>query len=96
MTTEEMQALRAMMEEVVAPIKEDVNNINKRLDKIEDRTSRIESTIENTLVPAIQLLAEGQQNILEHIEEKVTSKYEELDDRVTALEAAYRELKRAQ
>lgn len=77
-----LQAIRSIVKEEVAPIN--------------DRLSRVESTLENRVLPAIQLLAEGQQNILEHIEEKVTSKYEELDDRVTALEAAYRELKRAQ
>ena len=89
MTTEEMQALRTMMEEVVAPIKEDVKELKDGLHK----TNLI---LENEIRPAIQLLAEGQQNILEHIDEKVTSKYEELDNRVTALETAYKELKRAQ
>ena len=77
-----LKAMQTMIETAIAPILEEVHRTNL--------------TLENEIRPAIQLLAEGQQNILEHIDEKITSKYEELDDRVTALEAAYRELKRAQ
>lgn len=61
--------------------------MDEKLEPIHDRLSRVEATLENQVLPAIQLLAEGQQNILEHIDEKITSRTEELEDRIDALEA---------
>lgn len=69
-----LQAMRQMMEEVVSPIYERLDKMDKRLDKMDKRLDGIESrlekvetlatktqiTLENDIKPKINLLFEGQ------------------------------------
>lgn len=82
MTCEELLAIRDIMREELQPI-------NSRLDRVESRLDRIELSIENEIKPAIRLLAEGQQNILEHMPRQ--EQLDRLEERMDASEAAIRE-----
>ena len=69
-----LQAMRQMMEEVVSPIYERLDKMDKRFDKMDERLDGIEShlekvetlatktqiTLENDIKPKINLLFEGQ------------------------------------
>lgn len=70
---------------------------------VREETTPIRLELENNVYPAIQKLAEGQENILEHIDNKVTSRTEDLQSQLDILRAAVkqhstdiRELKKAQ
>ena len=61
-----LQAMRQMMEEVVSPIYERMDNMDERLDKLDKRLDKVETlatktqiAMENDVVPKIKLLFEG-------------------------------------
>lgn len=65
-----------------------LDKIEDRLDKIEDRTARTELLIENTIIPDIKLLFEGQVTIQNQI--KRISVIDRLEDDVSTLKSAVR------
>lgn len=67
-------------------MKTEMSSINTRLDKIEERTTRTEILIENTIIPQIQLLAEGQVTIQNQI--KRISVIDRLEDDISTLKLA--------
>jgi arsenate reductase-like glutaredoxin family protein len=58
MTKDEMRELRAMMEEVVAPIKEDMSEVKKRLTKLE-------ASAENGTNKTVRILMENHASLVE-------------------------------
>ena len=74
MTQQEMLQLKAMMQEVVEPI-------NERLDNIEARQTKLELIMENEINRAIQVIAEGHAIINRKLDKCL-----DLEDRVVTLE----------
>lgn len=71
--------------------------------EMKDELFRVGALLDNEVKPAIQLLAEGHMNILEHMDQHITEHTEPIELRVEALEAVtkrlnreMKELKRAQ
>ena len=71
--------------------------------EMNDELFRVGALLDNEVKPAIQLLAEGHMNILEHMDQHITEHTEPIELRVEALEAVtkrlgreMKELKRAQ
>ncbi len=81
-----LQALESMMDkklnESLTPIKSELENINKRM-------TRIEVTLENDIVKELNLLGEGQQVVIEkfHQLDKLTEKVEDIQNTVEVLKA---------
>ena len=67
-----------------------LDKIDSRLDKVEQETRKTSLIIENELRPNIQLLCEGHTDIIKRL--KKLSVVDELNDRVTVLESAFRYL----
>ena len=92
-----LKAIGQMMDKKLDPIKEDIT-------ELKDRTSRMESTIENTILPAIDALVEGQDLTHQMIRDLATKdETEELRQEVRILKTAVaahsreiEELKKAQ
>lgn len=74
------------MKTEMSDMKTEMSSINTRLDKIEERTTRTEILIENTIIPQIQLLAEGQVTIQNQI--KRISVIDRLEDDISTLKLA--------
>lgn len=91
-----LQALRTIIKEETAPL-------YTRMDNLEKVVLEIKATQEGFVLPGIQSLAEGHENILEHIEEKIDAKTEKLQAQIDILNITVKyhsqdiaELKKAQ
>ena len=93
-----LQAIaNVIKEEVATVIRGEVGTI------VKEEVAPIHIQIENEILPAIQKLAEGQQSILEHIDQKIEDRTENLQGQIDVLNAVVkqhsqdiRELKMAQ
>lgn len=95
LTREDLQAIRALMQEEMEPIKTDISGVKSDLSEvkadladIKQRVVKIEITQENTVIPKIQLSYEGISEINDRLGklDKIEAKQEEHDDRIWALE----------
>ena len=97
MTDQELlEAIRSIVNAEQAEMKGELSRMN-------DELFRVGALLDNEVKPAIQLLAEGHMNILEHMNQHITEHTEPIELRVEALEAVtkrlgreMKELKRAQ
>ena len=72
--------------ELLAEVLTEQKNTNKRLDSIEHRVTKLEIAQENTIIPGIQLLAEGQKTIQNQI--KHISVIDSMQDDIATLKSA--------
>lgn len=91
-----LQAIRTIIKEETAPL-------HKEMQALKTEALEIKVTQEGIVLPGIQRLAEGHENILEHIQEKIDAKTDKLQDQVDVLTIAVKyhtkeiqELKKAQ
>lgn len=113
-----LQAIGAMMDQKIAPIytrldklEEDIleikvtqdNVVIPKIQVLETEVLEIKVTQEGVVLPKIELLAEGHENIVEHIQEKIDARADKLQDSIDVLEIAVKyhskdinELKKAQ
>lgn len=76
----------------VGGLKTDVGGLKTDVADIKDRLVRVELTQENVVIPRLQALAEGQQNLLATLAPK--SRVETLEDEIELLKVAVRSLSR--
>lgn len=105
-----LQALRMVVKEEVTPLTTRMDKLDSRMDtldtrmkKLEQTMLRVEATQEVKVLPGLSLLAEGHENIVEHIQEKIDARADKLQDSIDVLSIAVKyhsediqELKKAQ
>ena len=92
MTDKELlEAIGQMMDAKLTPINEHLETMDQRLETMDRRLIRVEATLDHEIKPAIRLLAEGHENILEHIDEKIADRTDKLEWRLEALETIVRQ-----
>ena len=94
--------------ELLGQINSRLEKVDSRLDSMEENQAEMQTTLtkvaitqENIVLPSLQALAEGQQNLLDTLAQK--SRVETLEDEIVVMKAAIRtlysevsELKKAQ
>ncbi len=60
-------------------------------EEVERAVLPIQATLDHEIKPAIKLLAEGHESILEHIDEKIADRTDKLEWRLEALESVVRQ-----
>ena len=86
MTDQELlQAIREITKEEVSKVKEE---LTKAMD---EKILPIQAALDHEITPAIKLLAEGHELILERLDDKITAKTEQLEWRVDAIEAVVKQ-----
>ncbi len=111
MTDQELlQAIRAIVKEETAPLGVRMDKLDSRMDGLESRMDKLEQEVqeikvtqEGVVLPGIKLLAEGHENIVEHIQEKIDARADKLQDAIDVLNVVVKyhsqninELKKAQ
>lgn len=59
---------------------------------VKEEITPVKLTLDHEIKPAIQKLAEGHENIIEHIDEKIIDHTEEIQNDVDALKAVVKQL----
>ena len=87
----------------VQAVKTEMQTVKTEVQTVKTEVQKIQVTQEVKVLPGLSLLAEGHENILEHIDEKISDRTEDLQDQVDALRITVkqhsreiRELKKAQ
>ena len=87
-----LQAIGTMMDQKIAPIhqeiqalKTEVQDLKADVQGLKTEVREIKVTQEGVVLPRIQLLAEGHENILEHIQEKIDAKTDKLQNQIDVL-----------
>ena len=107
MTDQELlEAMKALLQPINDRLDETdakLSRMNDELFRLNDELFRVGAVLDNEVKPAIQLLAEGHENILEHMDQHIAEHTEPIELRVEALEVVtkrlnreMKELKRAQ
>ena len=86
---EMLEAMRQMLHEELEPMKHDLAEVRQHVENIEQRTTKIEVTLENDIAKRLKSLGEGQEGMNEKFAklDKVAEDVEEIKVKVTALEA---------
>lgn len=81
-------------QELLQAMRDIVTPIQTQLTKIEEAVQKTNLHIENEMWPAIQKLAEGHDMILEHIDDKIDRRTEQLQDQLDVHQAAIMRINR--
>ena len=80
-----------------------MDGLDARVEKLERAVLKVQATQEIKVLPTLSLLAEGHENIVEHIQEKIDARADKLQDSIDALNIVVKyhsqdiqELKKAQ
>ena len=98
-----VKAEQTEMKGELSQMKDELSRMKGELFRMNDELFRVGAVLDNEVKPAIQLLAEGHENILEHMDQHIAEHTEPIELRVEALEVVtkrlnreMKELKRAQ
>ena len=93
MEQKEMQMIQGMFESLMMEMRTFKVEVNSRLDRLDEKVTRIDTTVENEIRPNIRLLAEGQETINRKLDvlADVPERLENLEIKVDAMSPVVRE-----
>ena len=88
----QIDARQARTETLLEKHGEMLDRLDRRMDQLDERQTKTEITLENTIVPRLDALAEGQKALMEALAPK--SRVEALEEEVDLLKTVVRSLSR--
>ena len=93
----DLQAIADLMDLKLKPVYSRLDQVNNKMEALEDSLQHVSVVQENEVLPKLQLLYENQSQIIDEHKAmtNLERKVEVLEDEVFALKTAFKELKKA-